>query len=334
MLSPRPETCEPVASTVWGVVVPPPSLTEMTRSSFSRAQATTRSLTGRGMAWRTLLPTSSLTTTRASSIVPPSNPLCSSHERSSWRTVDAEGALKGSRRRTVSGSAPMLPSHTSAAPLQLLAGRSRGSMTSCRWCPGPQSAKRRVSGVSASVDPRPQQVWTVGHHRLGTEVQTELQVILGVDHPDVHAELLVGQPPLQAWLLLEGLDARSRDPSRPQHSLHDLPRDRALDEQYHLEVRCVPLDPGESDAGEAHDPSRGVRACPAELVEKADETVLDQAAVPRRVLGLDREVDVPVVVAHDLAQLAQGEHPRVVALGLLCLVVEIRPRVLPRRRVE
>ena len=51
MLRPRPETADLAASTRCGLVDPlPPSLTETTRSSSSRLQVTTRSLTGSGTA--------------------------------------------------------------------------------------------------------------------------------------------------------------------------------------------------------------------------------------------------------------------------------------------
>ena len=70
------------------------------------------SFTGSGAAWRTLLPTSSETTTRASSTVSPLNPCSSSQLRSSRRTSEAEGAWNGTRRFTAFRLARLRPAVT------------------------------------------------------------------------------------------------------------------------------------------------------------------------------------------------------------------------------
>ena len=117
--------------------------------------------------------------------------------------------------------------------------------------------------------------------------------------------------------------------------LGHLPRNGSLDEEHHLQRGRELLHPGERDPGEAHHPRRATSA-PAQPNSSSslDQASLDEAGVARRVLGLDGEVDVPVVVADHLEQPAQGQHLALVALGELGLVVEVGPRVLPRRRVE
>ena len=69
-------------------------------------------------------------------------------------------------------------------------------------------------------------------------------------------------------------------------------------------------------------------------MQQLGHPLLDQPAVPRRVLGLDRHLDRPVVVGHRLEQLAQREHAVQLRVAVGRLVVELGPRVLPRREVE
>ena len=75
-------------------------------------------------------------------------------------------------------------------------------------------------------------------------------------------------------------------------------------------------------------------AVPAEVLELLDQPLLHQAAVPGRVLGLDGHLHATVVVRHGLQQLAQGQHPVQRLVADRRLVVELGPRVLPRRDVQ
>ena len=75
-------------------------------------------------------------------------------------------------------------------------------------------------------------------------------------------------------------------------------------------------------------------AGPADRVEQVDQPPLDQPGVPGRVLGLDGQVDRPVVVADRLQEPAQGQHPPGLLVDLGRLVVEVGPGVLPGREVE
>ena len=80
----------------------------------------------------------------------------------------------------------------------------------------------------------------------------------------------------------------------------------------------------------AGDPARSQPKSPSVSTSAA----LDEAAVAGRVLGLDRELHVPVVVGDRLQQLAQRQHLADLGVALGRLVVELGPRALPRREVE
>ena len=95
-----------------------------------------------------------------------------------------------------------------------------------------------------------------------------------------------------------------------------------------------PLHPLQRGEREAHHPRRRAGTVPAEVAQHLDQAALDQAAVPRRVLGLDRDLDRPLVVGHGLEQLAQGQHLVERLVAVRRLVVEVGPRVLPGREVE
>ena len=68
--------------------------------------------------------------------------------------------------------------------------------------------------------------------------------------------------------------------------------------------------------------------------QQLDDAPLDQPGVPRGVLGLDRDLDRPVVVGDRLEQLAQRQHAVQLRVAVGGLVVEVGPGVLPRREVE
>ncbi len=135
-------------------------------------------------------------------------------------------------------------------------------------------------------------------------------------------------------VLRQLVDARAEDPVVLDHRLEHRPVPGLLDQHHQRQARREPLHPLQRDVGEAHHPDRAALTGPAEVGERLDEAPLDQPAVTRRVLGLDRELDRPVRVRDGLEQPAQREHLVEVGIRIDGLVVESRPRVLPRGELE
>jgi hypothetical protein len=103
-----------------------------------------------------------------------------------------------------------------------------------------------------------------------------------------------------------------------------------VDQHHQRQLGRQLLHPLQGDVGEAHHPDRGVLAGPPERRQQLRETPLDQPAVPGGVLGLDRQLDPSIRLGDGLEETSQGEH-----LGEIGrLVVEDRPRVLPRGELE
>ena len=142
------------------------------------------------------------------------------------------------------------------------------------------------------------------------------------------------QVPAEPGVLAQLLDPRPHDPVVADERAQHRPVVRLLDQHHHVQLGREPAHPADGVEGEAHHPRRRVRAGPPEVVERLHQPPLDQPAVARGVLGLDRQLDPAVVVRGRLQQLAQGEHLAGLRVRLGRLVVEVGPRVLPRREVQ
>ncbi|CUR60319.1 hypothetical protein NOCA2740003 [metagenome] len=174
----------------------------------------------------------------------------------------------------------------------------------------------------------------VGDHGLDAEVETGLQLFVGVDGPHVQPLSRTTQPLPELGVLGEGGDPRPDDPVGIDHPAQHRPVPRLLDEHDVLQLGSQPAGALQGRPREAHDPHRRAGLVPPELPQQLDEAPLDQAAVAGRVLGLDRQLDVAVIVGHRLQQLAQREDAAELDVAVLGLVVEVGPGILPGREVE
>ena len=134
----------------------------------------------------------------------------------------------------------------------------------------------------------------------------------GVHRPHVQVVPAAREPAAPAW----GAPRAARCPGpRIQSSADHLPQHRPVRASCSISMHQRHA-PGRASASaaarcseklitRAGDPAR----CQPKSRSMLDEPPLDQAAVPGRVLGLDRHLDPAVVVGDRLEQLAQGEHP-------------------------
>ena len=118
------------------------------------------------------------------------------------------------------------------------------------------------------------------------------------------------------------------DPAGAEHAGGHLPGVLPVDQQHHLEVGGQLLDPAAARPARSSSPAPASPA-PAQpnVVEQLHQATLDQPGVPGRVLGLDGQVDRPVVVARPPPAAA-----RRVSTRRVCVVDARAPRRRGRPR--
>ncbi len=117
-----------------------------------------------------------------------------------------------------------------------------------------------------------------------------------------------------ARVLAHDLDRRPGDARAEGQRAVTEPQGHAVHEEHGRQARCERADPAHRQLREAHDADPRVvlaaRARQSEALEQLDGALLDEAGVPRGVLGLDREADLALGVDHELEQPLEREHAR------------------------